>query len=235
MNLLDLGIVAVFALFALIGWHNGFFLSMLNTAGFFVSWLLGLLFSPLAANAILSNVGLSNAMLYYTEGAELVANVELRRLAVSQLSGENLNSILASANLPVPLDTLIAKNMAGEVFAEKGITTVGDYFNQTIVNFTVNVIAFLIVFLIVRVILSFVLHGVDYTVRLPVLKHFDGPLGAGFGVVRGFFALFVIFMVVPTILVALPFPAVREYIDSSFLGPFFTGSNFLLSFIRGVI
>jgi len=235
MNLLDLGIAAFFVLFALIGWYNGFFLSMLNTAGFFVSWLLGLLLSPLAANAILSNETLASAMLYYTEGAELVADVEMRRLAVSQLSSENLNAILSSANLPAPLDTLVAKNMAGEVFADQGITTVGEYFNQTIVNFTVNVAAFLIVFLIVRVFIAFVLHGVDYTVRLPVLKHFDGPLGAAFGVVRGFFALFVIFMVVPTLLVALPFPSVREYIDASFLGPFFAGSNFLLSFIRGVV
>jgi len=235
MNLLDLGIVAVFVLFALIGWYNGFFLSMLNTAGFFFSWLLGLLLSPICANAILANESLANAMLYYTEGAELVTDVEMRRLAVSQLSSANLTSILKSAKLPVPIDTLVAQNMAGEVFKDKGITTVGDYFNQTIVNFTVNVIAFLIVFIIVRVIIALVLHGVDYTVRLPVLKHFDGPLGAGFGVVRGFFALFVIFMIVPTILVVLPFPSISEYIDASFLGPFFTGSNFLLSFIRGVV
>ena len=66
----------------------------------------------------------------------------MRRLPVNQLSSDTLSEILEDANLPSPLDTLVAQNMAGEVFAEDDITTVGDYFNQTIVNFTVNVLAF---------------------------------------------------------------------------------------------
>lgn len=235
MELLDLGIVAVFALFALAGWHSGFFLSMLNTAGFFLSWLLSLLVSPAVARAIVGNESLSTAMLYYTEGAELVTDVELRRLAVNQLSSANMTEILNSADLPVPLDTLVAKNMASEVFKDQGISTVGDYFNQTIVNFTINVMAFLIVFLIAMVVISFVLKAVDHTVGLPMLKHFDSPIGAGFGVVRGFFAVFVLFMVVPTLLVILPFDSVGEYISGSFFGRFFSQSNFLLSFIGGVI
>lgn len=208
---------------------------MLNTAGFFLSWLLSLLVSPAVARAIVGNESLSTAMLYYTEGAELVTDVELRRLAVNQLSSANMTEILNSADLPVPLDTLVAKNMASEVFKDQGISTVGDYFNQTIVNFTINVMAFLIVFLIAMVVISFVLKAVDHTVGLPMLKHFDSPIGAGFGVVRGFFAVFVLFMVVPTLLVILPFDSVGEYISGSFFGRFFSQSNFLLSFIGGVI
>jgi len=235
MELLDLGIVAVFLLFALAGWHNGFFLSMLNTAGYFVSWLVSLLVSPAVARMILGNADLSTAMLYYTEGAELVTDVELRRLAVHQLSSANMNEILTNADLPVPLDTLTARNMAGEVFKEQGISTVGDYFNQTIVNFTINVVAFLLVFFVVKLIITFILKAVDNTAGFPMLKHFDGPIGAGFGVVRGFFAVFVLFMVVPTLLVVLPFDSVGEYIGGSFFGRFFSQSNFLLSFISGVI
>ena len=235
MNLLDLGILAVFALFALAGWYNGFFLSMLNTAGFFVSWIISLLVSPAVARAIVGNESLSTAMLYYTEGAELVRDVELRKLAVNQLSSANMTEILKSAELPVPLDSLVAKNMATEVFKDQGISTVGDYFNQTIVNFTINVVAFLLVFLIVRLVIGFVLKAVDHSVSMPMLKHFDGPIGAGFGVVRGFFAVFVLFMVVPTMLVVLPFEAIGDYISSSFFGRFFSESNFLLSFISGVI
>ena len=235
MNLLDVCILGVFALFALIGWYDGFFVSLLKTAGFFVSWVCGMIFSPLAAKGILAQKSLTNALLYYTEGAELVADVELRRLPVSQLSAADLTRVLEDANLPRPLDTLVAKNMAGEVFASEGVTTVGEYFNQTIVAFTINVVSFLIVFLIVRVLFSLIVHGVDYTVRLPMLKHYDGLLGAGFGVVRAFFALFVVFMAVPTILVVVPFPAVREFLEQSFFGPFFYGSNFLLSFMKGVV
>lgn len=235
MNLLDFAILGVFALFLLIGWHNGFFVSLLNTAAFFLSWLFGMLFSPSVAKAIVGQEALTNALLYYTEGAELIADVEMRRLSVSQLSAEGLDKLLESAALPRPLDDLVAQNMAGEVFAAQGVTTVGEYFNQTIVAFTINVASFLVVFLAVRILLALVIHGVDYTVRLPMLRHFDGVLGAGFGLVRGFFVLFLLFMVVPTALVALPFPIIREILEESFFGPFFYGSNFLLSLMKGVV
>ncbi len=234
MNLLDVAIIGVFLLFAFLGLYNGFMVSLLGTASFFVSWLCGVLFSPLVANSILSHEGLTSAMLYYTEGAELVTDVALRQMPVNQLSAGQLDAILKSANLPAPIDTLVASNMAGEVFSGQGITTVGDYFNQTIVNFAVNVVSFLIVFLLVRLILCFFIHGTDYVVRLPMLKHFDGALGMGFGLVRGFFAVFVIFMLAPLALVVLQFESVRELIDNSFFGPFFYYSNFLLAFIKGV-
>lgn len=83
MNLIDVGIICVFVLFVLIGWHNGFFVSTLNLACFFLAWLFAVLLSPAVSNAILSNEGLADAMLYYTEGAELVEDVEMRRLPVN--------------------------------------------------------------------------------------------------------------------------------------------------------
>lgn len=86
MNLLDVAIIGVFLLFAFLGLYNGFMVSLLGTASFFVSWLCGVLFSPLVANSILSHEGLTSAMLYYTEGAELVTDVALRQMPVNQLS-----------------------------------------------------------------------------------------------------------------------------------------------------
>ena len=46
-----------------------------------------------------------------------------------------------------------------------------------------------------------------------------------------------LFMVLPTFIVLIEpaFPSIRAYIDDSFLGPFFYNSNFLLSFVRGVV
>ena len=44
-------------------------------------------------------------------------------------------------------------------------------------------------------------------------------------------------LVLPTFIVLIEpaFPSIRAYIDDSFLGPFFYNSNFLLSFVRGVV
>ena len=60
-------------------------------------------------------------------------------------------------------------------------------------------------------------------------------LGGGFGLLLGCFTLFVVFLIVPVILVAIEVKYVSEYINGSFLGTFFYKSNFLLKFMVGCV
>lgn len=234
MNLLDFGIIGIIVLLTLLGFYQGFLVSVLNIASFFVSWLVSVIVSPAAATLVKAQQSLATQMLYYTEGAELIGNVEYARTMVSQLSAQQMDKIVSESTVPSHIDSLVRSNMAGEVFKTQNISTVGDYFNQTIVNFAINVISFLAVFLIVRAILSIFIHATDYTVKLPVLKHFDGLLGGAFGIVRGLFIVFLIFMVVPVLLVVLGGFGIKEYINNSFLGSIFYDANFLLALVTGV-
>ncbi len=235
MNLLDLFALAVFALFILGGLYRGFLYSTLSVGAYMVSWLTGLAFIPLGSRAVKGSERLYSMMLYYAEGSEYVKDSELARKTISSLSTSDIKTIIDSAGLPYPMGKAITHNIAVEAFSGQNITTLGDYFNQTIVSVFINILVFLAVFLIVRGILAFIMNGVDYARVLPQLRSSDAALGAGLGVVRGILALFLMFMILPIVLTVVgSFDAVTQLVDNSLLSAFFYRSNFLLSMMPGV-
>ena len=151
--------------------------------------VLSFLLKPLGASAIKHSDRIFNMMLYYTEGSEFIANPEYVRMEISSLSTAEINDIIASSNLPFPMGREIAKNIAREAFADQGIVTLGDYFNQTIVGVFINILMFLVCFLIIRTILSLVINGADYADPFPMLKSHDGIFGGALGLLRGMLAL----------------------------------------------
>ncbi len=234
MNIIDLAVLAVLALFALAGYYRGFLTTLLNLGAYLLSALLGFLFMPLAAGGIKGSESLYNMMLYYTEGSEYIENAEYVRANISSLSSVQLSDILSSGNLPYPMGKEIAENIAKEAFAEQGIVTLGDYFNQTIVCVFINILMFLLVFAIVRAILAFVINGMDYAWTFPVLRSGDSLLGLGLGVLRGMFALFLFFMLLPIGLTVLgQFEQIHAMVADSLFAAFFYRSNFLLALIPG--
>ncbi len=236
LNLLDYAILAVFAAFLLSGVYKGFLSTLLSICSYLVSWLAGIAFIPAAADAVKGSESLFNMMLYYTEGSEYISDAELARMPISSLSTAEISDIVSGADVPYPMGKRILENIASEAFAADGVTTIGDYFNQTIVCVFINILVFLLVFAAARLIFAFVLGGVDYAWKLPVLRAGDGALGGGLGLVRGILALFLLFMLLPIGLVFLAgkLPFVTNLINESFFAHFFYRSNFLLSMMPGV-
>ena len=179
MNLLDYAILAIFAAFLLSGVYKGFLSTLLSIGCYIVSWLIGIICIPFGASAVKNSETLFNMMLYYTEGSEYIKDAELARAAVSSLSTAEINTIVANADVPYPMGKRILENIASEAFAAEGVTTLGDYFNQTIVCVFINILVFLLVFAVVRIILAFIMGGVDYAWKLPQLRAGDGVLGGG--------------------------------------------------------
>ena len=235
MSAIDIGVLLILAITILGGVHRGFLntlFSFLSTLG---SLILSLIFGPLLASGLKNESSLYSMLLYYTEGAEYVANtdVELTRQPVSQLSAEQVRTVVNNAELPIPMGRAITKNIATEAFAGKDITTLGDYFNMTIVSVVLNILSVLLVFIILRIILGILVQGLDYGKEgYPVLVRFDAPIGAGVGLIEGIFILFAIFLIVPVILTVIP--QILQFLQESFFGDFFYRANFILYLIPSV-
>ena len=233
MNLLDLAILAVFVFFVLSGVYRGFLPTLLSIAAYILSWLLALIFLPAGAKAITANQSLYNQMLYYTEGSEYVGDVELAKTDISNIGAAELAEILDSADLPYPMAKQINRNMAKEAFAGEGVTTLGDYFNQTIVRVFISIISFLCFFALFRALMSFLINGVDYAWKSAAAP---GPAAAGgLGLIRGILAVFLLFMLLPLVLIVLAGKLAfgTELVDGSLFSNFFYRSNFLLSMMPG--
>lgn len=233
MNLIDIFILGVFAMFILAGIYKGFLPTVMSLVANVVSWATGMIFMPVVTNMVISNKTVFNMFLYYAEGSEFIGDVELAKTAITDLSSSRITSIVNNSSLPFPFSKEILSNINSRAFEGAGAVTLGDYYSQTIVCVVINIISFLLIFFIIRVILGFLIEGVDYAVKLPVLSQLNVPISAGVGLLNGICILFVICMVLPIILIVFNFDFLHEMVDNSFFTPVFYNANGLLSLIPG--
>ena len=235
MNLIDIAVIGVLALLILHGIYKGVLPTLLSIGAYILAWLAAIVLLPVGSNSIRGSEKLFNTMLYYTEGSEYVNDVELARKSIDEISTDTLNAVFAKADLPYPMAKNIADNIARESFAEHGITTLGDYFNQTIVIVFINILVFIAMFAIIRIILAFIINGVDYAWTLPKLRVADRAIAGGIGLIRGILAVFLLFMLLPIVLIVLQgkFAFLTDMVNDSMMAKFFYRTNFLLSMMPG--
>lgn len=235
MNFINIIIIFLILIMALEGIHRGFLRSALNLGAFFLSTITSYIFYPVVSASIKANVSLFDYLIYYTEGSEKIASFEDSQLLINNLSQTQLNSILSTSDITEPFTSLIRQNVEAKAFASSGLTTIGEYYNMTIVSAVLNIISFLAVFLLARVIFGFVLGAIDYTVEFSELRQYDRTSGALFGILRGFMFCFLIMTIIPVVLLILPVDQIAEYINDSSLAIFFSNNNFFLHIIRGIV
>lgn len=190
MNLLDFAVIGIFAIIILLGLYKGFLHSACSTIALILSCILAFVFMPVMSNSIRANENLYNMMQYYTEGSEFINDSELSKSDISTLSSADLNEIINNSNLPYPIGKEIMENIAKEAFDDENISTLGDYFNLTMVNVFINIVSFLALYLIIRVILAFAINWFDYAYTLPKLKVYDPLFAVAASFIHGMLVLF---------------------------------------------
>lgn len=234
MNILDFAIIAILALFVLLGYYKGFLHTTISIICYILCALFAFLMMPIVSFRIVQNESIFNAMLYYTEGSENIYDVEYKKKNIAEISNAELEQIYSRSEVAFPMDERIRANVAEAAFASSNIYSLGDYFNQTMVIVTINIIVFLLLFLALRIVLAFGVGWWNYANPFPMLKKLEIPAALGTGLIHGILAVFLIFMVVPIVLTVLPFDFVSEMVENSKLARFFYYSNFLLALTPGV-
>ena len=200
-------ILVVLGLCVLAGYYRGVIYSAVSIGLTFLSFFLALLLIPVIAAPVQNSKTLYNSLLYYFEGYEFVSktSVEMIHDPVSSIDDETLSEVLENADMPLPLGSAVTANIRREAYKDKGITTIGDYFNQTIVNVVLNILSLLFLFVIFRVLFGFILRMIDYGRRgLPTLKRFDPLFSCGIGFLHGVTMLYIFFLLAPIVLTIVP-------------------------------
>ena len=230
--MVDFIILLVLALAVLAGYYRGVIYSAINLGLTVLAFFLALACIPIPAKAFKSHESVYKMMLYYFEGYEYVCDtsVELVHVSVADVDGETMELIVENADMPAPMDRAVKKNVASAVYERDGIQTLGDYFNQTIVDVVINILSLLLLFLILRLFMGFVLRTIDYgSDGLPVLQRFDPLFSCGIGFLHGILLVWLLFMLVPVFLTIVP--QLSKFIDESLLGSFFYRINPFLGLV----
>jgi uncharacterized membrane protein required for colicin V production len=233
--MVDLVILLILAIALLAGYYRGVIYSAINLGVSILSFVMALLLCTTLSGVVQKRQSLYEMMLYYFEGYEYIneTSVELVHVSVSQIGEKELAVVVKNADMPSPFDSAITGNVKKQVYEDRGIYSLGDYFNQTIVDTVLNIISLLLLFLIFRLLFGFVLRLIDFgAAGLPRLKQFDVPLACGIGLLHGVLLVSVLFMLVPLMLVVVP--RLSKFIDGSLLGGFFYRGNVLLRMVPTV-
>lgn len=237
MGLVNLAIIAVFAIFVLAGVYKGFIWNLAVLGASLLSFLIAFIFMGPVSRLIASNQGVYSAMLSYTEGKEDIYDVDLVNREITSLTNAEIDEIMERSNLPFPFMDRVRENILSEALKDRGVVTLGDYFNQSKVMVFVNIISFILIYLISRVILTVLISWADYSFKFPKLRIplTDQIAGGAIGFIRGMLDVSVIFMVTPVVLTVLPFEQIEDMLTNSTLASFLYNSNIILRMIPGVL
>ena len=241
-NIFDLLAVFLLGIGFLIGWYRGFLNTVINVVSLFVAWLAAFLFNGPLAALFNAKTNLGQTLLYYTAGAEKLSDMTVANTDVASLSVERIHSIIETSALPQPMANQLEYNIVNQVFFKDGITTLSDYFNQTLINLTLHLISFLLIYLVIRIVLGFLIELYDHSFRLPVLRHGDSVFGGLFGLLHGAMIAFVVFSVLPVLATVLDLSSITLpgtdqnlalALEKSSLGGFFYHANIIFNVLSG--
>jgi len=233
--MVDLVILLILAIALLAGYYRGVVYAAISLGLSILSFGLALLLCTSLSGAFQKRQTLYEMMLYYFEGYEYIneTSVELVHVSASQIGDKELSVVVKNANMPVPFDRAVTNNVKRLVYESRGIYSLGDYFNQTIVDTVLNILSLLLLFLIFRLGLGFILRLIDFGADgLPQLRRFDPLISSGIGLLHGMFLVFVLFMAVPILLVVVP--RLEVFLQESLLGEFLYRGNLLLRMVPTV-
>lgn len=205
--MITIPILVILGLCILAGYYRGVIYSAISIGLTLVSFFLALALIPTVSAPVRGSQRLYGALLYYFEGYEYVnkTSVEMIHDPVWSLDEETLDEVIENADMPLPFGPAVKKNIRSEAYTDSGIVTLGDYFNQTIVDVVLNILSLLFLFVCIRVLLGFILRMIDYGRRgLPVLKRFDAVYSCGIGFLHGVMLLYIFFMLIPLLLMFVP-------------------------------
>jgi len=219
-------ILIIIGLCILAGYYRGIIYSAVSLGLTLFSFFLALLMIPVIATPVRESKELYGSLLSYFEGYEYIGqtSVEMIHDPAASVEPDMLKTVVDNANMPLPLGRAVTRNIRSLAYEKRGITTLGDYFNQTIVDVMVNLISLLFLFVCFRVFFGFVLRMIDYgRTGLPALKRFDPLFSCGIGFLHGVILLYVFFLVAPILLTIVP--KLGRILVSSPLGGFFYRMN----------
>ena len=236
MNIIDYAIILFFGLSILLGMYRGSVATVLNLLGAALSLLIARLCYPFVTEWIAGHEKWMEYLVYFSEGSSHIptAMMEYARADVTTLTAEQVQSVIAASGFTAPYDAVLLRNIADQVYAGQ-CTTLFEYFDQTVADYSLNAISFLTTFAFTYLVCSLLIRLIDFTFTFPLLKCFDSVAGGVLGAARGFLGMMLLALLVPLVLNMLQIGLIEELVEGSALLKPFYPDNWFFSWIRSTI
>ena len=203
MNIVDIIILVIFVYCLLVGMHRGTIASGLSLIGFAGAWFGAQNVYQSVATLALSNTTLMAVLNQYLEPATFFTDHAVAVSTVRDVisGGEAaISSAVASVGDKFGfLADAFSANVRNQAFANLGISTMADYFNQTLWIAVFNVLAFIVAFAVLYIAISLLVSLLDNVISFPVLRAFDWLIGGIFGLLRATVVVVLVLNIMPAL------------------------------------
>lgn len=237
MNIVDIVALVILAFSLFSGMYKGFITSTLALLGFCGAWIASLATYQYLVAAVTANEGLMKVLSGLTSAVDLFKTNALANLQVAAASTADIEQAAGEIGIPV-INELFKKNVVGKVFANSGLSTMGEYLSETLLDTVLNVMAFVLMFVVIYAAILLVVNMLNNVFRFPALRHLDWLLGGLFGLVRGAVIVMLIFAIVPTVSSALEsmnISLLTDLVNESTIGSFFKNSNLVSNTLQSIL
>ena len=224
MNIVDMIILAILAYGLLAGMHKGSITSGLSLLGFLGAWWGAQSVCHTIANFALSNTTLMAVLNQYLEPESFFTNHTQAVMAVKDVIAGGEASFTEAVNAIASrfafLSDAFSNNVRTEAFANLGITSLADYFNQTLWVAVFNVVAFVAAFIVFYIVISLIVNMLDHVISFPVLRSCDWLLGGVMGLARASVVVVLVLTILPALTSLISADMTQQLLSGSALYTF---------------
>lgn len=219
MNIVDYIILAILAYGLLAGMYKGMITSTLSLFGFAGAWFGAQAVYEKVANLALSNSTLMAVLNQYLEPETFFENHSQAVMSVAEVVKGSESAIQAAVNTIGEKFSFLADafslNIRTQAFANLGIDTLSDYFNQTLWVAVFNVAAFILSFVVIYFVISLLVNLLDRVIAFPILRGFDWLVGGVLGLLRASVVVVLILCILPSMFSLIDVQLTQELMNGS--------------------
>lgn len=227
--MLDLIIAISILIFAIIGYHRGFFDQITGLMSTVLALVLSLIVYPVINMLIKASpiyMKIFNWTLSKVEPIDFGSGVQSQGEAIL----ENIKW------LPTFIVEQIKNNNNTALYEVLGASTITEYISYFITNIIIALISILITWIILKVMLRILLKGTGKVIKqIPVVSGINQVGGLCIGLIKGLITLSIIGLMIPLVTMIPTFSQLEEYIEVSKIASWLYENNIILLLYKQIM
>ena len=216
--IIDLVVVAIFAICILVGYIKGLTGSLLKIISFVLAIVIAfVLFKPVA-----------NFVIDHTNWDENLEQA-IRQMVLADETEETKEEDKQNQNMPNVIVNYINDQI--EKAGDEAKTAIVDATARDVTVTIINAGSWVVLFIVSRIILMFIKGLANLITKLPVIKQFDKLGGIIYGLLEGLVIIYILLAIVSFISPMLSETGIIKGIQDSFVASIFYNNNLLLKLI----
>ncbi|MEG2197277.1 MAG: CvpA family protein [Cellulosilyticaceae bacterium] len=220
--MLDIIIIVFIGLTGFIASRKGFIKAAYQLSSFILALVISVMVYPIMSSILKlmpMYEGIKNWNIERVSSLKIIGGLQAQSDTIRE----------ATAWLPDFMSEQIVQNNNPEIYNLMHVEGLVEYISTYIADICINAMVIVIVWIIVRIILSIIVGTLDLFTKLPILNFTNKIVGFVLGITKGTCIIWLIYLVIPFLMIAPQFTVIENLLNQSILGQWLYNNNLILN------